>query len=424
MASVPNIIFYILVFLSVYVQVFFLLTFLENRKKIIIRNGEIKLTKYPAVTIVVPSWNEEQTVYRTVRSLLDLNYPKDKLKIFLVDDGSTDGTWNILRKFEKPARPNGRSGGYPNIKIFQKENGGKYTALNLGLEHAETDFFGCLDADSYAEPESLVRLMSYFEKDPSIMAVAPSVTVDNPKNFIQNAQKAEYHMGVYTKKMLGFLGAINVTPGPLTIFRKKVFDDLGPYTHGHNTEDMEIAYRMQKNDYKIEHCNDAFVYTNTPTTIKKLYKQRLRWIYGFINNTIDYRDVLFKKKYGNFALFTLPTGIVSILAVSYLFGRIIYNLGDFLYSKIIQFNTTGFNFSVKNSSLDLFFINTNSALFLVAFIYSLVIFAIIFGRKMAEGKWTFSFNMFYFLILFRILAPFWFLKAVLNTLLKRKPAWR
>src|SRR3989338_8265765 len=167
MVSFSNIIFYILIFFSVYVQVFFLVTFLENRKKIITRNGETKLARYPTVTIVVPCWNEERTVYKTIRSLLDLNYPKDKVKIFLVDDGSTDGTWNIIRKFEK----------YPNIKIFKKENGGKYTALNIGLEHLETEFFGGLDADSFADPEALVRIMSYFEKDASIMAVAPSVTV-------------------------------------------------------------------------------------------------------------------------------------------------------------------------------------------------------------------------------------------------------
>ncbi len=414
MTSVSNIIFYILIFLSVYVQVFFLLTFLENRKKIIIRNGKIKLSHYPTVTIVVPCWNEERTVYKTVRSILNLNYPKDKLKIFLIDDGSTDGTWNILRKFEK----------YSNIKIFHKKNEGKYTALNLGLENLKTDFFGGLDADSFVDSESLARIMSYFEKDSSIMAVAPSVVVYNPKNFIQNAQKAEYHMGVYFKKMLGFLGAINVTPGPLTIFRRKVFDDLGPYRHGHNTEDMEIAYRMQKNDYKIEHCNDAYVYTNTPTTIKKLYRQRLRWMYGFINNTIDYRDVLFKKKYGNFSIFTLPTGVISIFTIGYLFGRIIYDLGNFLYSKILTLSTAGWHLTTKMTNLDLFFINTQSSVFLIIFIYSLIVFAIIFGRKMAEGKWIFSVNMLYFFLIFRIIAPLWFIKAIFNTILSRKPAWR
>ena len=403
MASIFSVIFYILIFLSVYVQVFFFVTFLQNRKKIIIRNSKVSLSSYPSVTIVVPCWNEEHTVERTVNSLLDLTYPKDKLKILLVDD-----------KFSQ----------FPNVKVFHKENGGKYTALNLGLLHTETDFFGGLDADSFADRESLVRIMSYFDKDSEIMAVAPSVIAYNSKTFIQNAQKAEYNMSVYLKKMLGFLGAINVTPGPLTIFRKKVFDDLGPYRHGHNTEDMEIAYRMQKNKYRIEHCNDAYVYTNTPTTIKKLYRQRLRWIYGFINNTIDYRSVLFKKQYGNFSLFTLPMGVISIVSVAYLFVRIVYNIGDFIYAKINVFNTVGWHFSSANFYPDTFFINSQSFIFLVVFIYLLVVFAMIFGRRMTEGKWGLSLYMLYFFPVFSLIAPFWLMKAVYNTVLQRKPAWR
>ncbi|MFA5791829.1 MAG: glycosyltransferase family 2 protein [Candidatus Paceibacterota bacterium] len=414
MALIGTTIFNILIFLSVYAQVFFFITFLENRKKIVIRKGKITLDNYPAVTIAVPSFNEENTVEKTVNSLLSLNYPKDKLQIFLIDDGSTDNTWNVINKFIN----------YPNIRIFRKENGGKYTALNLGLENLKTDFFGCLDADSFVDSESLIRIMSYFHNDSSIMAVAPSVTVHNSKNFIQNAQKAEYNMGVYFKKMLGFLGAINVTPGPLTIFRKKVFDDLGFYRHGHNTEDMEIAYRMQKNQYKIEHCNDAYVYTNTPATIKKLYKQRVRWIFGFINNTIDYRKVLFRKKYGNFSLFTLPMGIISIFSVSYLFGRIVFNLANFIYTKIIEFKTVGFNPNIKSFIFDPFFINTQSLFFLVIVVYFLIIFSMVFGRKMAEGKFAFSPGMLYFFPVFSIIAPFWLLKAIFNTLLRRKPAWR
>ncbi|MFH1201220.1 MAG: glycosyltransferase [bacterium] len=414
MTSTFNIIFYIFVFLSVYVQVFFFVTFLENRKKIVIRNGKITLDFYPAVTIAVPCWNEENTVEKTIFSLLNLNYPKDKLQIFLIDDGSTDGTWKAINKFA----------GHPNVKVFHKENEGKFTALNLGLQNTETDFFGGLDADSFADPESLVRLMSYFENDPNVMAVAPSVIVSNSKNIIQNAQRAEYSMGVYLKKMLCFLGAINVTPGPMTIFKKKVFNDLGYYQHGHNTEDMEIAYRMQKNNYKIEYCNDAYVYTNTPGTIRKLYRQRLRWIYGFINNTIDYKNVFLRKKYGNFAVFTLPMGIVSILSVSYLFGRIVYKVGDFLYSKIIQIKTIGFDLNIKLFSFDPFFISTQSFIFLIFSIYFLIIFAMIFGRKMTEGKWSLSLDMLYFFPIFITVTPFWLLKAIFNTILQRKPAWR
>ena len=424
MASILNTIFYVFLLLSVYVQVFFFVTFLENRKKIVVRDGKMKLKKYEAVTIVVPCWNEEQTLAKTIHSLLDLNYPKEKLQIFIVDDGSTDGTWEIMKKFEKPARLNSRSGGYPEIKIFRKRNEGKFTALNLGLAQSKTDFFGCLDADSLVHPESLVRIMSYFEKDQNSMAVAPCVTVHNPENILQSVQKVDYHMGVYFKKMLGFLGAISVTPGPLAIFRKKVFDDLGPYRHGHNSEDMEIACRMQKNHYKIEYCNDAYVYTNVPKTIKNLYSQRLRWTYGLINNIIDYKEVLFKKKYGNFSMFTLPMGVISIFSVSYLFGRIIYSTSTFLYSKILVFKDVGFNSASTNFHFDLFFLNTQSFLFLVVLIYILVIFAMIFGRKMAEGKWKISLGILYFFPIFSIIAPFWFLRAVFNTILSRRPDWR
>ncbi len=414
MASVSDIIFYILTFLSVYVQVFFLVTFLENRKKIVIRNGAVKLAEYPKVTIIVPCWNEEKTVYKTVHSLLGLNYPKDRIKIFLIDDGSTDGTLKAILKFSE----------YPNVKIFHKENGGKYTALNLGLEHIQTDFLGCLDADSVADPESLVRIMSYFEKDPSIMAVAPSIIAINSKNVVQGAQRAEYNLSVFMKKMLGFLGAIHVAPGPLTIFRKKVFDDLGPYRHAHNTEDMEIAYRMQKNHYKIEQCNDAYVYTNTPSTIKKLYRQRLRWIYGFMNNTIDYRKIIFRKKYGNFSLFTVPYNILSVFAVGFLFVKMAYSLVDFLFSKISEFQAVGFNLAPQVNHLDLFFINTQSLFFVAILLYFSIALSITLGKRMAEGKWGFSFDLIYFLFIFGIVGPFWLLKAVYNTILSRKPAWR
>ncbi len=415
MASIGDVVFYILVFLSVYVQVFFFVTFLENRKKIIIRKGKVILQHYSSVTITVPCFNEEHTVEKTVHSLLNLNYPKDKLQIFLIDDGSTDNTPKIINKFSN----------YSNIKVFHKKNGGKYTALNLALENSQTDFFGGLDADSMADPESLIRIMSYFEKDPAIMAVAPSIVAINSKSIVQKAQKAEYEMvSVYVKKMLGFLGAIHVTPGPLTIFRRKVFRDLGPYRHAHNTEDMEIAYRMQKNHYKIEQCNDAIVYTNTPATIVKLYKQRVRWIYGFMNNTLDYRKMLFKKQYGNFAFFTIPTSVVSIFAICYLFAKMAYNIGNFLFSKILQFKSLGFQTTSQSHFLDPFFINTPFFIFLVFVSYFFVILSIMIGKRMTEGKWKFSFNMIYFLVIFSIASPFWLMKAVLNTVLQRRPAWR
>lgn len=416
MAFASEAVFYTFVFLSIYVQVFFFVTFLENRKKIIIRDKAIQLANYPAVTIIVPSYNEEATVSKTILSLLNLNYPKDKLEIFLIDDGSSDGTWNVFKKFENQ----------PNIKIFrQTKNAGKHTALNRGLLHTETPFVGCLDADSLVDPEALVRIMSYFEQDSTVMAVAPAVVVNNPKGFIQNAQKIEYHTGIYFKKMLGFLGAINVTPGPFTIFKKKVFDDLGPYRYAHNTEDMEIAYRMQKNHYKIDNCNDAYVYTNTPYTIKKLFTQRLRWIYGFINNTIDYRGVLLNKKYGNFSIFTLPMGVVTVLSVGYVFMKFFYGIGQFIFHKFAELKIVGL--PAWSNSLDPFFINTKLTVFITVIVYSLLLFSITMGYIMTKGtkeRRGFPYEIVYYLVIFGILAPFWIMKAVYNTIMGRAPAWR
>ena len=413
MATTFNIIFYVLTFLAVYVQVFLLVTFLENRKTIKNRKGKVVLARYPTVTVTVPCFNEERTIYKTVRSLLDLNYPKEKLKIFLVDDGSTDGTLNIIQKFAK----------YSNVKVFHKENGGKHTALNLGLENCDTEFSGCLDADSYVDSDSLVRIMSYFERDESTMAVAPSIEVSNPKNIIEYAQKAEYYMSIYVKKMLGLINAIHVTPGPLTIFRRKVFEELGPYRSAHNTEDMEIAYRMQKNHMKIEQCHDAFVYTNTPSSVRRLYQQRLRWIYGFINNTIDYRGVLFQKKYGNFSLFTVPAGIVSIISASYLFSRIAIRLWNFVEGKIVELRTVGFEFSSPFYNFDPFFINTKSVLFVILILYSLVIVSIVLGHKIAEKK-VFPLHILYFFSIYSVVAPFWLFSSIYNTIVAKRPSWR
>ncbi|MBP6866254.1 MAG: glycosyltransferase family 2 protein [Candidatus Pacebacteria bacterium] len=414
MSAVLNSLFYVFLFLSLYVQVFLLVTFIENRKKIVIRKGQIKLGHYPTVTVMVPCWNEEKTVARTVESLLAMNYPKDKLTLFVIDDGSTDSTWSVIQQFNK----------YENVRTFTKENGGKHTALNLGLKETTSEFVACLDADSFADPESLIRIMSYFEATPDVMAVSPSVIVESPQSLIQKAQKAEYDMSVYIKKMLGFLGAIHVTPGPLTVFKKKVFDDLGPYRKAHNTEDMEIAYRMQKNGYKIEQCNDAYIYTNTPKTVKKLFKQRVRWIYGFINNTIDYRRLLFKKKYGHFSFFTVPAGIVSIISATYLFGRMINQFSVSAQSKILALQTTGIYLPESAYNFDLYFFNTGVLLFITVILFTLLITSIIIGKWMSEDRRLSPLNILYFIVIYSVVAPFWLMKALYNTIFAQKPSWR
>ncbi len=414
MESFYTAIFYVFSFISVYIQIFFLITFLEKKRHIVHNPDNLKLKYYPTVTIAVPVYNEEATILKTVKSLLALDYPKDKLKIYIIDDGSKDNTWNVIQEFIDN----------PNIILIKKENGGKHTAVNLAIEKTDSEFFGCLDSDSMVHPQSLKRILKYFQKDPATMAVAPSIIVYNPKNILQYAQGIEYDMSIYTKKMLGFMGGIHVAPGPFSIFRKRVFDELGNYKKAHNTEDQEIALRMQEYGYKIDHCPDAYVYTNSPNSVAKLYRQRLRWIYGFIKNLIDYRRMLFRKKYGTVALFTLPSGLISILGVIFLFVNVMGNIIRFVYNKIIQIKTVGWeNFFSLDYKFDWFFLNTKAVLFLSIILYILVIVSVMIGRKMAEGKSGFSFSFFYFIIIYSVIAPFWMLRAIYNAVISKESNW-
>lgn len=409
-------VFYVFSFIAMYVQIFFLTTFIEKRKHIVKNPSKLDLDYYPTVTITVPCYNEEKTIAKTVKSLLELDYPKDKIKLFLIDDGSKDGTWDILKDFD-----NGE-----NILAFRKENGGKHTALNLALEKSESDFFGCLDSDSMVHPQALVRILKYFERDPSTMAVAPSIIVYEPKNVLQKAQSIEYDMSIYTKKMLGFMGGIHVTPGPFSIFRKKVFDDLGPYHKAHNTEDQEIALRMQEHGYKIDHCPDAYVYTCAPDTVMKLYRQRLRWIYGFIKNLMDYKHLLFRKKYGTVAIFTLPSGLVGVIGVIFLMVNVVLNISRFVINKIAEIKAVGFSnmrFGSFDFHFDWFFINTRAVLWFTIIMYLLVLVSVLMGRRLAEGKKGLPISVLYYGFVYTIIAPFWMLKAIYNSLISKESSW-
>jgi peptidoglycan-N-acetylglucosamine deacetylase len=412
MGELHTIIYYTLSFLAIYAQIFLLVTFFEKRRHIVFHADDLKLKYYPTVAIAVPCYNEEATIVGTIHSLLALDYPQDKLTIILVDDGSKDNTWDALNTFQD----------YPNIKLFRKENGGKHTAMNLALKHTTSEFFGCLDSDSYVHPQSLKRIMNVFQNDPKTMSVAPAIRVNNPENILQKAQKVEYDMGIYVKKMIGFIGGINVTPGPFSIFRKKVFDDLGPYRKAHNTEDQEIALRMQEHGYKIDHCPDAYIYTNAPGTITKLYRQRIRWTYGSLKNIIDYRKLLFRKKYGAIGLFTLPNNLISTFGVIFIGGTFLYNVYKYIYHKVVQMQVGGFP-AAGSYHFDWFFFDTGASFFFTATVYILLIISIVLGKRMTEDKFRISFSLFYFIFIYSLLAPFWIVKSVYNTVVSKETSW-
>lgn len=400
-------------FFALYIQVLLLVTLFRNRKQFATKTEIPEQVDWPAVTIIIPCWNEEDTVVKTVHSLLAIDYPKDKLIIKVIDDGSTDRTWERLQVFQ----------GQEHIHLMQKENGGKHTAMNHAIQAATTEYVGNLDADAFIEKDALKKTMWQFLSDPEMMAVSPAVIIHEPKNFLEKAQEVEFMIFILVKKVLALMDGLHITQGQFSVYRKKVFDDLGLYQKAHQTEDLEIAYRMQAHGYKIGQCHDAFVHTVAMDTLPTLFKQRLRWIYGFLNNSYDYRKYLFNPAYGTFSLFSVPSGLLYILATLFSTGIILWTLGKALYDVSMRLLVT--NFYVSYSPPSFFFVDSRPIIFISFILLSLFIFIALAGKKFLGQKPLPTLSLLYFFILSNFIATLWLAKAFYNTLISRKEVlWR
>jgi len=219
MSGLPDMVISVFLFVSLFFEVFLLLTFIENKKNPKDKKST-SFTDYPTATIVVPCYNEQKSIFGTIESLLALDYPKDKMKIMIVDDGSTDDSWNLIQKYKNNSL----------IQLFHKENGGKHTALNFAISQSKSDIIGCLDADSFVNPDALKKIASHFSNKKT-MAVVPSIKVFEPKNVFEKIQKVQYEWGIFMRKTLSFLNALYVTPGPFSFFRKEVFEEVGRFDY-------------------------------------------------------------------------------------------------------------------------------------------------------------------------------------------------
>ncbi len=253
------------------------------------------------------------------------------------------------------------------------------------------------------------------------MAVIPAALTEEPKTFVEKAQKIEYNMAVFFKKILALLNALHVTPGTLPVYRKEVFEKIGPFREGHKGEDMEIAFRMHKAHMVVAQCHTAVIYTYPPSTVKTLFRQRVRWIYAYIRNVIDYRTMVFGK-YKNFSWFSLPAGILSIVTVVYLFWFDVYKLIRFVVIKGQQIYYTGIH--PVHFSFDFFYVANKPIIFLVVFAYLLVVCSMVVGYKMVEGKVPMSFNFVRYMLLYSLVSPFWLMKAVYKAITTNTMHWR
>lgn len=405
---------YPFVFLGLYFEVFMLLTLLSQpaRDRRLRKPSEAA----PKVAIIVPCWNEETTIDGTVRSLLALDYPADKLDIVLVNDGSTDNTKAVMDAYL----------GHPQIRVLHKENGGKHTAINLGIEMSEdAEFIGCLDADSFVAPDALREIIGSFDR-PEVAAATPAMSVFQPKNLLEQMQNVEYIVGIAARHALSAVNGIYVTPGPFSFYRRSVIAELGGFRHAHQAEDMEMALRIQRAGYEIENAPRARVYTKVPRSVPKLVKQRTRWTTGFLRNVMtDYRDLVGNPKYGILGVIVLPLGFVAIVGGAFLFMIVLLMLGQGIWRNAMLADGIPLTYSlVPRFIFDWFYLPVTFVL-LASFVVGLLsVTLVLVGRHVSNTPARLLLGIVGYTFIYAFIAPFWLLRSMYDVLTGKRRAWR
>lgn len=407
-----GVVLYVVLFLTIYFEAFALLTFL-GRDARLRRARERILGACPKVAVVVPCFNEESTIEGTVESLLNLDYPKDKLELVLVNDGSTDGTRAVMDRYV----------GHPSITVIHKENGGKHTGLNIGFACTDAEFVGCLDADSFVHPGALREVLSHFT-DERVAAVTASMTVHEPGNILQRMQYAEYLAGVALRHIFATVNGLYVTPGPFSFYRREIINALGGFRHGHQTEDMEMAMRLQERGYKIENAPRAQVYTKAPGTVWSLVKQRTRWTSGFMRNAYDYRALFGNPRYGILGLMVLPMGVLAIAASLALVLLVVYESAVSLTAFIATQGDVPWSYTFALPTLDWFYLPISGVLLLGVVGLTAAIATMVIGKRISGAKRNIALDVFWYVVLYSYVAPLWLFRSTRDVALGYNRSWR
>ena len=313
-----------------------------------------RLKEYPFVTIAIPARNEEEVIELTLKSAINIDYPRDKYEIILILNDSKDDTLKIAKEVKRKNKET-------LIKILDIKEKGKGLALNKALKIANGEFFVLLDADSYVEKGALKELLTYFGNDRKIACVLPMMKVGKPETFLQKLQWHEYILNIFFKKIMGTINCVHVAPGPFSVYRTLVLRRLGGFDHPNLTEDLEITLKLQKHHYKIIQTTDVGVKTIAPGGIKELYKQRNRWYKGSIHNSLSkqYRGMWFNKDYGDFGFIQMPIiiipgflAVILLIIQGYYFIKAAYSLLFKIYSVNFDLPTLIVNLSFDFNILD------------------------------------------------------------------------
>jgi cellulose synthase/poly-beta-1,6-N-acetylglucosamine synthase-like glycosyltransferase len=228
------------------------------------------------VSVLVPCFNESKVLSKTLESIITSRHV-DIARIICVDDGSTDGTMEVMLDMHR------RHGDA--ILVLSQENRGKATALNHGLTAVDTDFFVSIDADTQVLPDTIANLLAGFDTD-RVAAVSGHMLVGNrfpTSNTVFDAQVREYEFANNVeRRAFSLIRRITVVPGAVGAFRSKEVAAVGGYPEGTLAEDAHLTMLLLMNGREVVHRPSAVVLTEAPDTLGGLYKQRLRWAIGKI----------------------------------------------------------------------------------------------------------------------------------------------
>lgn len=297
LVSVMRIVMFIVIFRTVMMFGFFLLSLLKQKKS--------TLPWDKKVSVIIPAYNEEKNIAATVMSVLHNTY-KNK-EIIVVDDGSTDETAVEVEKLVER---------YPEIiRLLSIENGGKANALNVGIAQAKSEVVITMDGDTVFARDTIEHLVKHFG-DETVGSVSGKVCVVDSDRLLGAFQSTEYIVGQNIEKRgLARVNGIHVVPGPIGAWRKASVIKCGGYSHDTLVEDQDLSVAIQQLGQKILYEPRARGFTETPATIRDFVKQRFRWVFGTLQCIWKYKRYTFSIKRPSLGFIILPNNILSNIII-------------------------------------------------------------------------------------------------------------
>ena len=248
----------------------------------------------PPVSIVVPAYNEAVGIERCVRSLAGSHYPSP-FEVIVVDDGSTDATGEVLQGLELEG-----------VRVIRQANAGKPTALNVGLMAAAHDIVVTVDGDTVFEPDSLLRLVAPFV-EPDVGAVSGNTKVGNRIGLLGRWQHIEYVMAYnLDRRMYEMLDCMPTVPGAIGAFRRTALVDVGGVSGATLAEDTDVTMAIGRGGWRVVYAEDARAWTEAPSTLRGLWRQRRRWSYGTLQSLWKHRAAFWRRGEGGIGRRALP----------------------------------------------------------------------------------------------------------------------